>query len=174
MLQQQKKYNASLEAFNRTLSLDPKNETALAGLAVIYEELKMFAKCDSIYEVALQRLPDNPLILNNYSYSLTERNKDLSRALKMAQRAVELSPDNSAYLDTYGWVQYKLGNYQEAEKYIKKAVELRSNSAVVLEHLGDVYRALGKVDRALEYWQKALQLDKENEKLKRKIEEHRQ
>ncbi|NOX88740.1 MAG: tetratricopeptide repeat protein [Calditrichaeota bacterium] len=171
LLQNQKKYEQSIDAFNKALKIDSTNESALSGLAILYENLKMFSKCDSIYEIALQRLPNSALLLNNYSYSLTERDKDLQRALEMAKKAIQLRPNNAAYLDTYGWVLYKLKNYPEAEKYIKKSIELRDDSDVVLEHLGDVYKAMGNLEQAVFYWKKALELKPENERLRKKIEE---
>ncbi|MCD6377080.1 MAG: tetratricopeptide repeat protein [Caldisericaceae bacterium] len=171
-LQEKGQYQKSIAAFKKVLELDPKNEAALSGLAIVYENLKMFAQCDSIYEIALQRLPDNPLILNNFSYSLAERDKALERALQMAKKAVELEPNNAAYLDTYGWVLYKLGKYEQAAKFIKQSIELRGNSAVVIEHLGDVYKAMGDLQNALFYWQKASELDPKNENLKQKIKEN--
>ena len=88
----------------------------------------------------------------------------------MSQKAVAAEPDNAAYLDTIGWIYYKLGNYIEAEKYIKQAIELRESSAVVFEHLGDVYHKLGNSEQARQYWSKALNLDSENAELKQKLE----
>ncbi len=170
-LQEHKQYQRAIKAFEKTLELDPKNEAALSGLGIIFENLKMFARCDSIYEIALKRLPDNALILNNYSYSLAERNKDLQRALKMAKRAIELQPNNAAYLDTYGWILYKLGQYQEAAKYIQRSVELRNDSAVVIDHLGDVYKALGDSEKALFYWKKALELKPGDRNIQQKVKE---
>jgi len=82
---------------------------------------------------------------------------------------VSKQPKNPAYLDTIGWIYYKLGDYEQAEKYIKSSVEIRQNSAVVLEHLGDVYWKLGSPGKAQEYWLKSLELDNNNrvvEKLK--------
>ncbi len=171
-LQEKKHYPKAVKIFKKVLDLEPNNEAALSGLAIIYENMKMFNQCDSIYEVAIKRLPDNPLILNNYSYSLTERGKDLQKALKMAKRAIELRPNNAAYLDTYGWVLYKLKRYEEAERYIKQSVNLRPNSAVVIDHLGDVYKALGNIPKALFYWKKALELAPDNESIKKKVEEN--
>ncbi len=171
ILQSQKKYPQAIAAFNKTLKLQPDNENALSGLGIIYDTLKDYAKCDSIYEIAIKRLPDNALILNNYSYSLAERNLHLKKALKLAQKAIELEPNNAAYLDTYGWVLYKLGKYRQAAEYIKKSIELRENSAVVIEHLGDVYRAMGNLQEAMEQYQKALDLNPSNQSLKQKIKE---
>jgi tetratricopeptide (TPR) repeat protein len=83
---------------------------------------------------------------------------------------VKAEPDNSAYLDTLGWVYYMMGKYNLALIHIKKSVEKREDSAVVVEHLGDVYHKLGSIDEARVQWKRALELDKENESLKRKIE----
>ena len=94
----------------------------------------------------------------------------LDRALKMSEEAIKKDSTNSSYLDTYGWIMYKLGRYSEAEEYIKKAIELGDVSAVVLEHLGDVYEKLNKPDEAKKYWTKALDKDQQNTALREKIE----
>lgn len=169
-LQEQKKFNQAIEPLRQALTIDSLNVNALSSLAVVYENLGMFNQCDSLYEIGLRRFPDNALLLNNYAYSLSERDIRLEEALMMAQKAVSFNPDNAAYLDTIGWVYYKLGQYKEAEKYIRKAVELRDNSAVVLEHMGDVYWQLGDKTQAKFFWQKALDLDTGNEYLKIKLE----
>jgi tetratricopeptide (TPR) repeat protein len=92
-----------------------------------------------MYERALQMDPKNDLVLNNYSYSLAERGILLDRALAMSKEALSQQPENQSYLDTYGWIHYKMGDYKEAEKWIRKAIDLGSTSAVVHDHLGDVY-----------------------------------
>lgn len=170
-MQTLKKYDEAIKAFRKALELQPDNESALAGLAVIYEDQKQFVKCDSIYEVGIKRLPESAMLLNNYSYSLAERGKDLQKAFELAQKAIQLESNNAAYLDTYGWVLYKMGKYKQATEYIKKSIELHANSAVVIEHLGDVYKAMGDNEKALEYYQKAFDLKPDNKKLKEKIDE---
>jgi len=169
-LQNQKKYEPAIAAFRKALILDSLNTTALTGLPVIYETLKNFAACDSLYELGLKRLPDNDLLLNNYGYSLAERTIHLQRALQMVQKALQKKPDNSAYLDTMGWIYYKLGRFDEAEIFIKKSLKNRENSAVVLEHLGDVYFKKLKYDQARAYWLKSLKL-KKNKQLLKKLKE---
>ncbi|HHJ53275.1 MAG TPA: tetratricopeptide repeat protein [Caldithrix abyssi] len=168
-LQQQEKYQPAIRAFKHALSLEPDNRNALTNLPIVYESLGMYARCDSLYEVALKHYPDDPLLLNNFSYSLSERGVRLNEALKMAQKALQLKPREAAYLDTIGWIYYKLGDYAQAEKYIRESVDLRPDSGVVIEHLGDVYNKMGRTDRALEMWQKALQLNPDDQKLQEKI-----
>ncbi len=150
--------------------LDPENVQALGALALSYDNLKRHEDSDRIYEQALKIDQNNHLILNNYGYSLADRGIQLERALKMAKEAVRQEPKNSSYLDTLGWVYFRLKQYEKAQRYIEEAIEAGDASAVVHEHLGDVYSKLNMLDKALEYWRKAYDLDSDNEALKQKIE----
>ena len=153
----------------RARELNPKDMGALSQLALVYDTMKMHEESDKLYEEGLKKEPENHLILNNYGYSLAERGLQLERALQMATKAVEAQPENSSYLDTIGWVYFRLGNYTEAEKYISRALEKGDVSAVVHEHLGDVYFMLHNKERALEQWNMALKLDGNNDGLRAKI-----
>lgn len=155
------------------VQLDPQNIPALSTLALAYDNLKRYEDSDRIYERALKIDPNNHLILNNYGYSLADRGIQLERALKMAKEAVHQQPENSSYLDTLGWVFFKLGDYEKALQYIMRAIEAGDASAVIQEHLGDIYSKLNKPEKALEYWQKAYELDSNNQMLKEKIERAR-
>jgi tetratricopeptide (TPR) repeat protein len=110
------------------------------------------------------------MILNNFAYSLAERGLDLDRALKMVQKAVDEEPENSSYLDTIGWVYYKLGNYEKAKEFIFKAIEQDGNNATLLDHLGDIFYKMGNIEKANEYWNSSLELDDSNKEIQTKIE----
>ena len=157
-------------ALEKAFQLNQRSVEALTALASVYDEMKRTDESDSIYEKALRLDPKNNLLLNNYGYSLAERGLQLDRAMKMSKEAVAQQPDNQSYLDTYGWIYYRMGNYQEAEKWIKKAIDFGSKSSVIHEHLGDIYFKLGDKDKAMEYWQKALQFDSTSQSLKDKIQ----
>ena len=163
----------AITLFERTIELEPHNYTALSSLGMIYDQLNMYTKCDSLYEKALRFFPNDPLFMNNYAYSLAERSENLDFALEMAKKAVAADPDNNAYQDTIGWIYYRMGMYDLALIHIKKSVEDRPDSAVVIEHLGDVYLKLGDLKEAKNQWKRALDIDKDNERLKRKIENTR-
>ena len=92
---------------------------------------------------------DNAYVLNNYAYYLSIRDIQMEKAEDMAKRAVAIEPDNSSFQDTYGWVLFKLGKYQEAREWIGKALEDKENvSGEVLEHYGDVLFRLGDITQA--------------------------
>jgi len=130
----------------------------------------MMAESDSLYELALQIDPQNALINNNYAYSLSERDLELDRSLEMIEIAIASDSSNSSYLDTYGWIFFKLEDYDKAYYYIKKAIEVDGeDNAVLLEHLGDVLFMQGKKDEAVDLWKKALELDSSNETLIDKV-----
>lgn len=160
----------AVENLWQSLKLNPNDINALSSLALTLDGMKKYKQSDSLYEQALKLDPNFDLVLNNYSYSLSERGLQLNRALEMATRAVKADSTSASYLDTIGWVHYKLGNYVEAERYVRKAVDRGEASAVVHEHLGDVYFKLGEKEKAVEWWKKALEKDPNNKGLKDKVE----
>ncbi|MEO8167165.1 MAG: tetratricopeptide repeat protein, partial [bacterium] len=160
----------AIRVLEKARTLDPKDMNTISQLALIYDGLKMFTESDSLYEEALRLDPDNHLVMNNYSYSLSERGLQLQRAMEMSKKAVDQQPENQSYLDTMGWIYFKLGRYSDAEKYIKKAIEKGSANSVLYEHLGDIYEHMNDPERALEQWNIALKLDAKNEALKEKIQ----
>jgi len=160
----------SASALEKAVQLNDKSIDALSALGLVYDEMKRHEDSDSTYERAIRLDPKNHLLLNNYGYSLAERGLQLERALKMSKDALAQQPDNQSYLDTYGWIYYRLGDYKEAEKWIRKAIELGSKSPVLNDHLGDIYLKLAERSKALEYWKKSLELDPNNQSVRNKIE----
>ncbi|MGE5399932.1 MAG: tetratricopeptide repeat protein [Ignavibacteriales bacterium] len=169
-LNQMKEPEQAVYYIKEALGIDPNNVELMGTLGLIYNAQKKWSECDSAYSRALELDSSNALVLNNYAYSLAERGVRLTEALKMAEAAVQKEPSNSSYLDTFGWVFFKLGEYDKAEEYIRKAIELDSKNSTLLEHLGDVKYKAGNKTKALEMWQRAYQLNTDNTDLKNKIE----
>jgi tetratricopeptide (TPR) repeat protein len=159
----------AVKVLEHARQLNPRDINVISQLALVYDGLKRYEESDRLYEEALKIDPNNPLVLNNYGYSLADRNLQLERALTMATKAVEAQPENASYLDTIGWVYFRLGRYEEAEQYIKQAIERGDVSPVVYEHLGDIYYRMNDRERALEQWNIALKLDENNASLREKI-----
>lgn len=128
---------------------------------LLQERGEMEEAC-ACYETALQYTPSDILLLNNYAYLLAQEERELAKAELMSRRTIEAEPDNATYLDTYAWVLYKLGRYNEALTYIEKAIERDAQpSDVLYEHAGDISHQLGNRSKALDYWRKALNLQRQ-------------
>jgi tetratricopeptide (TPR) repeat protein len=85
-----------------------------------------------------------------------DRGVRLEEARTLISQALEIDPDNGAYLDSLGWVYYRLNKYEEAEKHLRRALEQTSGDPTVHDHLGDVYSAQGKLSDAIQQWQLSL------------------
>lgn len=168
-LQRLNRENEAMVFFDKTIELNPNDAGILSTVALAYDNQGNFSKSTEIYEKALKIDPQNALILNNYAYNLSERGENLDKALSMAKIAVEKEPNNSSYLDTIGWIYFKLKNYKLAKKNIEKSLSVNPNSAVVLEHLGDVYNAMKDSVNALKYWKLSLEKNPDNKTLSNKI-----
>lgn len=169
-LNQLKEYNNAVKYLNKALILKPDDVNLLGTLGLIYNSQKKWEECDSTYEKALSLDSANALINNNYAYSLSERGIQLTRAMDMVNLALKADSINSSYLDTKGWIYFKLGDYDSAELFIQQALKAGGESSAVLEHLGDVTFMKGERKAALELWQRAYNLDSSNKDLKMKIE----
>ncbi len=122
---------------------------------------------------ALKIEPNQSQVLNFLGYSLVERGEKLDEALGMIESAVMAQPQNGAIVDSLGWVQFTLGQYEDAVTSLERAAALEPVDPVVNDHLGD---ALWAVDRRIEarfQWQRALSFDPEAEdatRIRRKLE----
>jgi tetratricopeptide (TPR) repeat protein len=110
---------------------------------------------------ALAWKPDFAPALNFLGYSWADKGVRLAEARDMIERAVAAEPDNSAYLDSLGWVLFRLGKPKEALPHLEKAAELLKDDpdATVWDHLGDVLEALGRSKEARAAWEKAEKLE---------------
>jgi len=165
-----KDYETEAEILLKALEVGPHSVRARHMLAVVWDRLKEYEKCDSLYEELLLENPDDHLALNNYAYSLAVRGEKLQKAYEMVERALKLDPGNPSYLDTKGWILFKLGRYREALQYVEAAYKKAKENAEVLEHLGDIYMRLKKKKKAFYFYKKALEIGPENRSVREKLE----
>ncbi|HRF64776.1 MAG TPA: tetratricopeptide repeat protein [Ignavibacteria bacterium] len=163
---------SALAPLEKALELNPSDINTLSNLGLVYDDLKMNAECSRLYEQAFKYHPDNILLLNNYAYHLSEIDENLTEAKEMSKKTLEKEPNNASYLDTYGWILFKLKDYKNAVIYIEKAIKLGKNETLY-DHLGDVYEAMGEVVKALKAWNEALNMNPENEAVKQKVNKYK-
>lgn len=164
-----KETRKSLDYSFKALALDSNNPEIWSQIASSYDRLQKFDSSDYAFEKGLSIDPKNPTINNNYSYSLAVRNEKLDKCLQMIELALDAEPNNTSFLDTYAWVQYKLGNYEKALEYINKAFLLTEGNADLFLHLGDILLKLNEKEKALEAWRKALEKEPDNSEIKNRL-----
>jgi tetratricopeptide (TPR) repeat protein len=78
--------------------------------------------------------------------------------MRMSKVTVEANPGNAVYLDTYGYILFKLGKTRAARKYVEKALVANNfKDADILEHYADIVFILGEKTEALKFWNLAIQ-----------------
>jgi tetratricopeptide (TPR) repeat protein len=122
----------------------------------LFERQKLFTDAENEFRAALAIDPKNTMTLNYLGYMLADHDMKLDEALGMIQKAVELDPQNYAYLDSLGWAYFKLGKYNLAEEDLRKAVERNSTDATVHDHLGELYEKTGRLKLAASQWEESL------------------
>lgn len=128
------------------------------------------------YDSCLQWKPDNISCLNNYAYYLSLNNLNLKKAEEMSVKTIQAEPTSATYLDTYAWILFLEGRYEEAKMYIDQAISNDStdeSSADVYEHAGDIHAMAGDIDKAVEYWEQAQKRGSESKILARKIKQRK-
>lgn len=124
--------------------------------ATVYDHDKQYDQAEAEYRKALAIDPNSATILNDLGYMLADRGVRLPEALEMVKKAVELSPQEGAYLDSLGWVYFKLGQYGPAEENLRKAIDRTSNDASIHDHLAEVYEKTGRLKLAVAQWERTM------------------
>lgn len=133
------------------------------SLSNIYVQKGDFRKGEIILEKIMEVDPEDIQMNNDLGYLWADQGKNLEQAEKMIRKAVAAEPDNGAYLDSLGWVLFKLGRYEEAIGPIEQAVKKNTGGDNTLwDHLGDVQLKLKQVDKAVESWRKSLKSTEED------------
>ena len=120
------------------------------------ERQKHYDAAEEQFRKILALDPNNSMTLNYLGYMLADRGVKLDDALVMLQKAVQLEPQNYAYLDSLGWVYFKLGQYPLAEENLRKASERESTDPTVHDHLGELYEKTGRLRLAVGQWDQSL------------------
>ncbi len=135
-----------------------RKQIAKLTLATAQQMSGNYAAAEATLREILKQTPGYPVAMNNLGYFLLERNANLSEALDLIQKAVEIDPTNPSYLDSLGWAYFKLGKFDEAERYLKEALKFDADSTAVHEHLGDLYNKQGRAQTARDSWERAFTL----------------
>jgi tetratricopeptide (TPR) repeat protein len=140
-------------------------------LGSAYEREGDLEQAELYFDKCLQMSPNFPEALNYLGYMWAEHDVKLDKARELIEKAVKLEPKNAAYLDSLGWVLYKLKQPKEALENIQEAIKYSEEvDATLYDHLGDVYAALRQNSMASEAWRKSLAVEP-NDQVKKKLDQ---
>lgn len=126
----------------------------------MYERQKKYDQAEAAFRQVLQNDPPSDSTyastLNYLGYMLADQNERLQEAQTLIKRAVDLEPNNYAFLDSLGWVYYHQNRLDEAEQELTRSVQLMGKDPTIHDHLGDVYFKQGKLREAIAQWQASL------------------
>lgn len=132
---------------------------------VTLELMENYRDAEATMRAGLAAHPQSHQIQNALAYHWAERGTNLPEALAMSKASLDAMPKKGEYLDTLGWIYFKLGNFKEALPLLQNAALATRNDPVVLDHLAQTFLQLGRQDKAIELWQQILKDDPEDENL---------
>ena len=147
---------------------DPDNIDLLRARALVGEKFDRLDILERDLRAIIDIDPDNATALNDLGYTLTNRTDRYEEALVLIEKALSINPGEAAFIDSLGWVKYRLKQFEEAVLHLRRALELFPNDEVAA-HLGEVLWVMGQKIEANKVWEKALELKPDSDILKRVI-----
>src|SRR5437764_1970045 len=153
---QTNKLPEALKELETVLAKNPQYSPAILTSGIIYERMGDFAKARDSYEKVLALNPNFAPALNNLAYIYSEKLNNLNRAGDLARKAHELAPAEPSVQDTFGWVLYRQGKYQEAAELLEQSASKSPDKGEIQFHLGMAKYMMGQLDEARAALQKAV------------------
>jgi tetratricopeptide (TPR) repeat protein len=133
--------------------------------AMMAEKTNQLADMERLLRRVMELKPDSPHAHNALGYSLADRKLRLPEARALVQRALELAPGDPFITDSLGWVEYRMGNREEALRLLRQAYAARPDTEIGA-HLGEVLWQLGQRDEARRVWRESKNRDASNDVLR--------
>lgn len=127
-----------------------------------YQEQKRYSETETLLKHLLKRFPGSNRVKNFYAYFLAQQGHNLEYALELSDQAMTKDKNNPAYVDTYGYILFRLGRVDEAEKYLEEAQRKLPFESEIMEHLAECYRTKKKYQRIIDMYQKAIDFGADN------------
>ena len=160
-LVKQQRHDAAWQLIEQALEQFPEDLNLLYTRAMLAEKRDDLAQLERDLRFIIEREPDNSMALNALGYTLADRTERYAEAKELIEQALRLNPDDPAIIDSLGWVNYRMGDLDEAEQLLRRALELYPD-AEVAAHLGEVLWARGKQREARKVWAHALKQQPDN------------
>ncbi len=149
-------YDDAQDLMRDALAKEPNDERLLFNLGLVLHDGGEADESLELMDRVLTLNPKNSDAMNYLAYGLVDKGVDLERAQQLARQAVEIRPNDPFYLDTLGWIEFKMGSLAQAEETLSRAVSLAGEDMVVIDHYAQVLEASGKLSKAVALMKAAL------------------
>lgn len=159
--------NKSMQAMallDKALAEHPRQIDLLYARGMLGDDMGSLHILERDMRAILEIDAENAQALNALGYTLANHGERLEEAHELINKAYKLMPESAAILDSMGWIEFRLGNYAAAEKYLRMAAE-RDDDSEIMAHLGEVLWVTGRRDEASSIWQEALRKEPESKHL---------
>ena len=153
-----RQFQQSRDAYMAALDLGNDSGSLHRSLGISLERLGETRTAETHLLRAIEIDPSDAFALNYLGYWWADEGRNLDEAIAMIEQAVSQRPDSGFFVDSLGWVHFRLGDAATAVGYLERATELEPADPEITGHLGDVYWVLGRYDEARFKWRFALSL----------------
>jgi tetratricopeptide (TPR) repeat protein len=154
-------FQGAYAVLSTALSGEPDSAELLYDVAMAAEKLDRLDEVETRLKQLIELKPNDPQALNALGYTLVDRTQRTAEGLKLIEKALALAPADPFILDSMGWAQYRLGNFDDSEKFLRRALADRPDPEIAA-HLGEVLWAKGQRESAKEVWQSQLKETPDN------------
>lgn len=149
-------FSRAVNTMKKVVELEPTKDANYFSLGVYQDAAGQRDDAIASMKKTIELNPKNANALNYLGYTYADSGKSLEEAEQLVRRALTIEKDNGYFIDSLGWVYYKMGRFKDALKELERSVELVPNDAVILEHYAQVLYKLQQRGKAVETAKKAL------------------
>lgn len=164
LLREFKEHRAAYELISQAVATAPRDHELIYEKSMLAEKLGRMDEMEALLRQVMQLKPDYHPAYNALGYSLADRGLRLKEAKMLIQKAIEYAPADPYIQDSLAWVEFRLGNRQEALRVIEAAYKAKPD-AEIAAHYGEILWSLGQNEKARAIWREGLQLSEDNETL---------
>ncbi len=165
-----KRFDAAARVARVATTKYPESSEAQFRLGSSLERAGTTGEAEAVFLKLLEERPNDAATQNYLGYMWADKGVELEKAKQLLERAVAREPRNPAYLDSLGWVYFRLGSLESAEKNLREAARREPTDPTIVEHLGDLEMKQGDVEDAIRNWERALELKSEEaERVREKL-----
>lgn len=161
LLREAKRNAEAYEALQQGLEKLPGHPDLLYETAMLADKLGKHQVSEQLLRKLIKLQPDHAHAYNALGYSLLERNERVAEGLALAEKALELAPEDAAIMDSVGWGYYRNGRLDDGVNMLRRAFAANPDPEIA-SHLGEVLWMRGDKDEARKIWQDALEANPDN------------